>query len=68
MWVDSEEDAANTSRTRAQEVLAKARRIAFTHTIPVRVNGYTTVLVTPEQAADPNYMQRFKNNYKHEYR
>lgn len=65
MWVESEEDEENISRSRAQQALVKARRIAFTHTVPVKVNNHTTVLVTPEQAADPEYMQRFKANYEY---
>lgn len=49
-------------RKREREVLAYAKEKNSEKTVPIKVYG-GIVLVTPQQAADKEYMARIKENY-----
>ena len=41
------------------QVLKKAKEVNKDHTVPVVVDAHTTVYITPAQAADKKFMERF---------
>ena len=44
--------------SKGQRALSIAKTKNSKKTVPVRVNGYTVVYVTPEQAEDPKFIKR----------
>lgn len=50
-------------RPKAHRALSVAKERNKGRTIPVRVNSYTIVYLTPEQAADESFVERTKQVY-----
>lgn len=64
MWVDEDADERDPHRPRAHEVLRHAKEVTANRTVPVWINNHTVVWITPEHAADPKYMTRFRKNWE----
>lgn len=47
------------NRKAAVQVLKKAQEVNKDHTIPIKVDSHTTVYITPAQAANKKFMERF---------
>lgn len=52
-------DEVKLNRRIAVQVLKKAKEVNKDHTVPVVVDAHTTVYITPAQAADKKFMERF---------
>lgn len=56
MWIDED---YGEQPTKAREALRRAKQVNRKHTVPKRIDDKTVIWITPEQSADPEYMERF---------
>lgn len=61
MWI---EEHYGDLKPRARAALKTALEVNKNRTVPVRINSYTLVYVTPEQSADPKFMKRFLKKWE----
>ena len=51
------ENEWEVDRSRSHRALATAKEKNARKTVPIRINSYTIVYVTPEQANDPDFVK-----------
>lgn len=64
MWLDEDPDERDHKSEKMRNAVEKAKKYAATRTVPKRVDSHTVVWITPEQAADPNFMKRFNKRFE----
>lgn len=61
MWIDEDYEELNPKARMA----SNGRRLSIEKkTVPVRVNSHTVIWITPEQSADPKFMERFNKRWE----
>ena len=61
MWIEEDYEELNP---KARLALQRAKRVNKQRTVPVRINSYTVIYITPEQSADPKFMERFNKQWE----
>lgn len=61
MWVD---DDYGEQLPKAHAALKRAKDVNRKKTVPKRIDSKTVIWITPEQSADPEYMERFQKRWE----
>lgn len=61
MWIEEDYEELHP---KARKALQRAKAVNRKKTVPVRVNSHTVIWITPEQSADPKFMERFNKRWE----